>query len=98
MLDDVADVFDEAIDPRWTAEFFADLRHHLVVALDGTTVVGIASAVHYVHPDKAPELWINEVGVASSHHRLGIGRQIMEVLLAHGRAWLPPGMGAHRDR
>jgi hypothetical protein len=22
-------------------------------------VVGFASAVHYVHPDKAPQMWIN---------------------------------------
>jgi aminoglycoside 6'-N-acetyltransferase I len=87
VLDQVADeVFDEAIDPRWCAEFFADPRHHLVVALDGHTVVGFASAVQYVHPDKAPELWINEVGVAPSHHRLGIGKQLMQALLSHGRA------------
>ena len=65
VLDRVADdVFDYPIDPRWTAEFLADRRHHLAVALDGDLVVGMASAVHYVHPDKPPELWINEVGVA----------------------------------
>jgi hypothetical protein len=28
-------VFDHAVDPRWTAEFLADSRHHLAVALDG---------------------------------------------------------------
>ena len=86
VLDHVADdVFDHAIDPRWTAEFFADPRHHLVVALDAGVVVGMASAVHYVHPDKPPELWVNEVGVALSHHRRGIGRLMLEALLAHGR-------------
>ncbi len=79
------DVFDHDIDPQWTREFLADLRHHLAVALDGDTVVGMASAVHYVHPDKAPELWVNEVGVAPTHMRRGIGRQMLSVLFAHAR-------------
>lgn len=78
-------VFDGPVDPRWTAEFFADPRHHLVVALDASEVVGMASAVHYVHPDKSPELWINEGGVASTHQRRGIGRQLVDALLAHAR-------------
>jgi ribosomal protein S18 acetylase RimI-like enzyme len=87
VLDRVApDVFDEEIDPRWAAEFLADPRHHLVVALDGDLVVGMASAVDYVHPDKARQLWVNEVGVAPTHHRLGIGRQLMTAMLEHGRA------------
>jgi hypothetical protein len=67
-LDHVAEgLFDDALDPRWTAEFLADSRHDLAVAVDDGEVVGMASAVHYVHPDKPPELWINEVGVAPSH-------------------------------
>lgn len=95
VLDRVApDVFDNEIDPRWTAEFLADARHHLAVALDGDRVVGMASAVHYVHPDKPPELWINEVGVAPTHQGRGIGRRLMEALFTRGRelgcreAWL----------
>jgi ribosomal protein S18 acetylase RimI-like enzyme len=85
VLDQVApDVFDHSIDPRWSAEFFADPRHHLAVALDGTLVVGFASGVHYVHPDKPPELWINEVGVAPSHQQQGLGRRLLEALLRHG--------------
>src|SRR5215218_3161632 len=89
-----ADVFDEPIDARWTRRFLDDPHHHMVVALDDGVVVGMASAVDYVHPDKAPQLWINEVGVASSHRRRGIGRLLMQALLAHGRrlgcteAWL----------
>ena len=79
-----AGVFDGPVDPRWTAEFLADARHHLVVALDGAEVVGMASGVHYVHPDKPPELWINEVGVAPTHQGQGLGRQLLDRLLAHG--------------
>ncbi len=60
-------------------------RHHLAVALDGDVVVGMASAVHYVHPDKPPELWINEVGVAPTHRSAGVGRQLLQALFVRGR-------------
>ena len=87
VLDRVAPgVFDRPIDPRWTREFLGDQRHHLAVAIDATVVVGMASAVHYVHPDKPPELWINEVGVAASHRRTGLARSLLDALFAHGRA------------
>ena len=86
VLDDVAaDVFDNVLDPRLVAEFLDDARHHLAVALDQGRVVGFASGVHYVHPDKPPELWINEVGVAPSHQGLGIGKAVVRTLLQHGK-------------
>ena len=94
-LDNVApDVFDETVDVRLTRTFVSDTRHHMMLAIEDGVVVGMASAVDYVHPDKAPQLWINEVGVAPSHQRRGIGRQLLDALLAHGRtlgcteAWL----------
>jgi aminoglycoside 6'-N-acetyltransferase I len=87
VLENVAqDVFDRPIDARWTREFLNDDRHHLVVALDSDVVVGFASAVHYVHPDRGPDLWINEVGVARTHQGRGIGRQVLAAILARGRA------------
>jgi aminoglycoside 6'-N-acetyltransferase I len=86
VLDRVAPgVFDEPVQPRLTREFLADARHHLIVALDDGLVVGMISALHYVHPDKAPQLWINEIAVAPSHQRRGIGRQLLDAILAHGR-------------
>lgn len=105
VLDRVAaDVFDHAIDPRWTAEFLADPRHHMAVALVDGQVVGMASAVHYVHPDKPPELWVNEVGVAAPHRSRGIGRQLVRALFARGRergcteAWLGTEDANHAAR
>jgi ribosomal protein S18 acetylase RimI-like enzyme len=81
-----ADVFDSPIHPDLTREFLNDPRHHIAVAIDDSLVVGFASGVHYLHPDKPPELWINEVGVAPTHHRRGLGRQVVEALLDVGRA------------
>jgi ribosomal protein S18 acetylase RimI-like enzyme len=78
-------VFDHDVDPALSAEFLRDPRHHLAVALESGTVVGFASGVHYVHPDKPAELWINEVGVALTHQRQGLGRKLLQALFARGR-------------
>src|SRR5215207_6566728 len=75
------EVFDCPIEPRWSAEFLADARHHLAVAIEDGVVVGMASAVHYVHPDKAPQLFINEVGIAPTHQGRGFGRQLVDLLV-----------------
>ena len=87
VLDHVAaGVFDHPVDPARTREFLDDARHHLAVAVEDGCVVGMASAVHYVHPDKAPQLFVNEVAVAPTHQSRGIARQLFALMLAHGRA------------
>lgn len=78
-------VFDHEVVPALGAEFLKDPRHHLAVAIDSGTIVAFASGVHYIHPDKPAEMWINEVGVAPSHQRQGLGRKVLETLFAHGR-------------
>jgi aminoglycoside 6'-N-acetyltransferase I len=98
------DVFDDEVSEQRVSEFLSDPRHHLAVALDARMVVGFASAVHYVHPDKRPELWINEIGVAPTHRRRGLGKKLLRALFEVGRelgckeAWVltersnPPAM------
>lgn len=83
ILNNVAeDVFDDPIVESSAQEFLADPRHRLVVALDNNVVVGFVSAVIYLHLDKpAPELWINEIGVAPTHQRQGIGKALMQTIL-----------------
>ncbi|BAY20196.1 acetyltransferase, GNAT family protein (plasmid) [Anabaenopsis circularis NIES-21] len=79
-------MFDDAINLPRAIEFLADPRHHLVVAIDHNLVIGFVSAVHYVHPDKPlPELWINEIGVAATHQRQGIGKRLINKVLEVGR-------------
>jgi aminoglycoside 6'-N-acetyltransferase I len=86
VLDNVAPgVFDGAFDRCWPAEFLSDPRRRLAVAIDEGRVVGMASAIHYVHPDKAPKLWINEVRLAATYQGRGVGRRLMERLLDCGR-------------
>jgi len=86
LFDGIADeVFDDPVDTVMAKEFLSDPRHHISAALDGDRLVGFASALHYVHPDKPNELWINEVGVAPDYQMRGIGRRLVKRLLDHGR-------------
>jgi aminoglycoside 6'-N-acetyltransferase I len=84
-----AGVFDHDVDPALASEFLRDPRHHLVVAIEDGSVVGFASGVHYVHPDKPAELWINEVGVAPSHQRRGLGKRLLQAIFARGSPATP---------
>jgi aminoglycoside 6'-N-acetyltransferase I len=85
-LDRVAEgVFDHTINSSLTREFLVDPRHHLCVAIEDGVVIGFASAVHYVHPDKPTELWINEVAVGPARQRRGAAKAILAELLAFGR-------------
>lgn len=76
-------VFDHDLVPALSAEFLKDPRHHLAVAVEAGAVVGFASGVHYIHPDKPAELWVNEVGVSPAHQRQGLGRKLLQTLFAH---------------
>jgi ribosomal protein S18 acetylase RimI-like enzyme len=79
-------VFDDRIVEASAQEFLKDPRHRLLVALDGELVVGFVSAVIYVHPDKpTPEVWINEIAVAPTHQRQGIGRALMQAILEEAK-------------
>src|SRR5512134_213701 len=78
------DVFDNPVDEKFAREFLEDPRHHIVVALSDGTIIGFVSAVHYIHPDKPPELFINEVGVAPAHQNKGVGKAVMNELLRLG--------------
>lgn len=88
------DVFDEAINSEGLAAYLAAPGHLLVLALDGELVVGQCAAVVHRHPDKATELYVDEVGTASTHRRQGIARRMVEEMFDWGRevgcqeAWL----------
>lgn len=61
------DVFDHPVDPTQLKNFIGDPRHVMMLAVEDGLVVGMASAVEYFHPDKQPQLWINEVGVSPAY-------------------------------
>lgn len=82
VLSNVAEgVFDNPVDPVLAAAYLAAPHLDFWVAIDGDLVVGMASVVTYWHPDKPREAWVNEVGVAPSHQRQGIGTRLMGAVL-----------------
>jgi aminoglycoside 6'-N-acetyltransferase I len=85
LMNVVDGAFDNPVDEKLAREFLEDPRHHIVVAVSDGMVIGFASAVHYIHPDKRPELWINEVGVAPMHQNKGVGKAIMSEMLSLGK-------------
>ena len=93
------DVFDAAVLPEQAAAFLADPRHHLIGAIVDGRLAGFASGAVCLHPDKAPELFVMELGVAARARRRGIGRALLDAMLAEGRragcdlAWVATDVG-----
>lgn len=88
------DVFDEPIHPERLEAYLLEPGHLMLLALDNGVVVGQCAAVIHRHPDKLTELYIDEVGTASTHLRQGIATRMVEAMFAWGRelgcreAWL----------
>jgi aminoglycoside 6'-N-acetyltransferase I len=80
-----ADVFDEPIHPERLQIYLQTTGHLMVLAIDDRVVVGQCAAVVHRHPDKPDELYIDEVGTASTHLRRGIATAMMEEMFAWGR-------------
>jgi ribosomal protein S18 acetylase RimI-like enzyme len=95
LFDNIApDVFDEPIDAARLPAYLAAPGHMMVLALEGDLVVGQCAGVVHRHPDKPTELYVDEVGTASTHRRQGIARAMLDELFRWGRelgckeAWL----------
>ncbi|MBA2398787.1 MAG: GNAT family N-acetyltransferase [Bradyrhizobium sp.] len=79
------DVFDDEIVPQRLAAFLAEAGHLMLIAVDEDLVVGQVAAVVHRHPDQLTELYVDNLGVTPSHRRQGIGRRLIEEMLALGR-------------
>lgn len=88
------DVFDEAIDPDYLRSYLAEANHKMIVALEDDEVVGQIRAIIHKHPDRPPELYIDNLGVAPTLQRRGIATKLLDAMLELGRslgceeAWL----------
>lgn len=88
------DVFDEPVHAGRLAAYLVAPGHLMVLAFDAGLVVGQCAAVIHRHPDKPTELYVDEVGTASTHRRRGIARMMLDEMFAWGRelgceeAWL----------
>ncbi len=79
-----AGVFDNPIRLELAAQYLANQSNLLAVAIQDGVVVGMASAMAYIHPDKPLQLFIGEVGVSQRCRGRGLGKRLMHTLLEHG--------------
>jgi ribosomal-protein-alanine N-acetyltransferase len=81
-IDDLLPIEDELFGvERWSAAMFWNelaSGHHYLVALDGDRVLGYAGLA--VNPPD--EAWIQNIGVRKAAQRRGLGRTLLEALLA----------------
>ena len=80
-----AALFDQPPRPRETRRFLASEDHHLVMAFVDGEPVGFVSGYELVHPDKAVEMFLYELGVAEAARRRGVGRALVEALATIAR-------------
>lgn len=78
------DVFDNEVRADLLDAFLSSPNNILIVAAVDDMIVGMATGMTYVHPDKPLSLFINEVGVSRRYHRQGIGTALMAALLRIG--------------
>jgi aminoglycoside 6'-N-acetyltransferase I len=79
------DVFDAEIVPERLAAFLADAGHLMLIAVDEGVVVGQIAAIIHRHPDQPTELYVDNLGVTTSHRRQGIARRLLAEMLVLGR-------------
>ena len=83
LFDKVApDVFDGPIDRALLDAYVAAPGHLMVIAVEAGVVVGQARGVIHRHPDRADELYVDNLGVGPAAQRRGIGRRLMDELIA----------------
>jgi len=86
-LDSVADdVFDAAIEPSRLRAYVAEPSHILLIATSSDVVIGQVKGVVHRHPDRATELYVDDLGVDPAYQRRHIATRLLSELRAIGRA------------
>jgi aminoglycoside 6'-N-acetyltransferase I len=87
LLEHVADgVFDQPLSAELIAAYCADPAQALFVALSEGRVVGQLKSALHRHPDKPPNLFIEELGTAVDLRRQGIASRLVAAAAAHGES------------
>jgi ribosomal protein S18 acetylase RimI-like enzyme len=80
-----AALFDHPPRRAETRRFLESDDHHLFMAFIDDEPVGFVSAYELVHPDKAVEMFLYELGVAEAARGRGVGRGLVEALATIAR-------------
>jgi ribosomal protein S18 acetylase RimI-like enzyme len=78
------EVLDASVDPDWLAGFLADPGHIMIVArVDELVVAQLAAIIHH-HPDRPPDLYIDDLAVTPALRRQGIAQRLLEDAMVLG--------------
>lgn len=69
-------LFDAPLDPVQAEAFLADPMNLMFMAFVDEAAVGMTSATVLRHPDKAPQLFINEVAMRPEYRARGIAKAL----------------------
>jgi|JI9StandDraft_2_1071091.scaffolds.fasta_scaffold06336_10 ribosomal protein S18 acetylase RimI-like enzyme len=79
------DVFDHPIDPSRLAAYVADPLHVMFVAVENNLVVGQIRGNVHLQPDRAPDLYIDNLGTSPARQRRGIAAAMIKALIEWGK-------------
>jgi len=78
-------LFDDPPRAEWAQQFLDDPRHYLAVAYVDDAPAGFVSGVEMTHPDKGTEMFLYELAVDEAFRGRGIGRGLVDALVARAR-------------
>lgn len=81
-----AELFDQLPHRPHVSRFLAGSGHHLLFAWDEAgRAVGFISAMELIHPERATEMYVDELGVEESARRRGAATALIEALRSIAR-------------
>lgn len=80
------DLFDGVPSAEGLARHFDSPSAFLALALNGSSVLGFASAFLHVRPDQPAEMYIDDLGVLPRHRRNGIATALIDCLTQTAKA------------
>ena len=80
-----SDAFDHAVRSDQAQQFLNDPACEIIAAIIDDEIIGFASGIILLHPDKAPAFFVSEVGVNEPYQRQGIASELVVQLLDRAR-------------
>ncbi|MEL7197590.1 MAG: GNAT family N-acetyltransferase [Pseudomonadota bacterium] len=85
LVHSAADLFDDPPLKEQTTAFLKSERDHIWIAYLGAEPVGFLTATTLLHPDKAPHIFVNELGFDEGYRRRGIATKLMAEAVSFAR-------------
>jgi ribosomal protein S18 acetylase RimI-like enzyme len=79
-------LFDATPDLATAERFLVTPGHHILIAYEDGSPAGFVSGVELTHPDKGTEMFLYELAVDEAFRRQGIGKALVDELLAIARS------------